>query len=89
MKVVKRWKKYFNVIEEKGVDCGVKFNVKLVFGVMIIRGCVFVGVKGVVWGFVKDMVYISYGFVGCGYYFWVGCCNYYNGVIGVDIFGIM
>lgn len=56
---------------------------------MIICGCVFVGVKGVVWGFVKDMVYISYGFVGCGYYFWVGCCNYYNGVIGVDIFGIM
>lgn len=88
-KAAKRRKKHLNVIEEKGADCGVKSNVKSVPGVMTTRGCAFAGAKGVVWGPVKDMVHISHGPVGCGYYSWAGRRNYYNGVTGVDTFGTM
>ena len=88
-KAAKRRKKHLNVIEEKGADCGVKSNVKSVPGVMTTRGCAFAGAKGVVWGPVKDMVHISHGPVGCGYYSWAGRRNYYNGVTGIDSFGTM
>jgi nitrogenase molybdenum-iron protein alpha chain len=50
---------------------------------MTTRGCAYAGAKGVVWGPVKDMVHISHGPVGCGYYSWSGRRNYYIGTTGL------
>ncbi len=55
---------------ECGSACQVKSNVKSRPGVMTIRGCVYAGSKGVVWGPVKDVVHVSHGPVGCGQYSW-------------------
>ncbi|XWK91213.1 MAG: nitrogenase molybdenum-iron protein alpha chain [Phormidium sp.] len=85
----KKRAKHLNVYEEGKSDCGVKSNVKSVPGVMTTRGCAYAGAKGVVWGPVKDMIHLSHGPVGCGYYSWSGRRNYYIGVTGVDTFGTM
>ncbi|BBD62857.1 nitrogenase molybdenum-iron protein subunit alpha (plasmid) [Nostoc sp. HK-01] len=56
---------------------------------MTARGCSYAGAKGVVWGPIKDMVHISHGPVGCGYWSWGGRRNYYKGTTGVDSFASM
>ncbi len=88
-KAVKKRSKHLGVYEEGNSDCGVKSNKKSVPGVMTTRGCAYAGAKGVVWGPVKDMIHISHGPVGCGYYSWSGRRNYYIGTTGVDTFGTM
>ncbi|NJK36912.1 MAG: nitrogenase molybdenum-iron protein alpha chain [Oscillatoriales cyanobacterium RM2_1_1] len=88
-KAAKKRSKHLNVTEEGASDCGVKSNVKSVPGVMTTRGCAYAGAKGVVWGPVKDMIHISHGPVGCGYYSWSGRRNYYIGTTGIDTFGTM
>jgi nitrogenase molybdenum-iron protein alpha/beta subunit len=88
-KAAKRREKHLDVYEEGNSDCGVKSNKKSVPGVMTTRGCAYAGAKGVVWGPVKDMIHISHGPVGCGYYSWSGRRNYYIGTTGVDTFGTM
>jgi len=88
-KAAKRRSKHINVQEEGKSDCDVKSNKKSVPGVMTTRGCSFAGAKGVVWGPVKDMIHLSHGPVGCGYYSWAGRRNYYTGTTGVDTFGTM
>jgi nitrogenase molybdenum-iron protein alpha chain len=85
----KKREKHLNVFEEGKADCGVKSNVKSLPGVMTTRGCAYAGSKGVVWGPIKDMIHISHGPVGCGYYSWSGRRNYYIGTTGVDTFGTM
>jgi nitrogenase molybdenum-iron protein alpha chain len=81
--------KHLDVQTAGNSDCGVKSNKKSVPGVMTTRGCSFAGAKGVVWGPVKDMVHLSHGPVGCGYYSWSGRRNYYVGITGVDTFDTM
>lgn len=85
----KKRAKHLGVTEEGKKDCGVKSNIKSVPGVMTARGCAYAGSKGVVWGPVKDMVHISHGPVGCGFYSWSGRRNYYVGTTGIDSFGTM
>ena len=85
----KRRAKHINVLEAEAKDCGVKSNIKSIPGVMTIRGCAYAGSKGVVWGPIKDMIHISHGPVGCGYYSWSGRRNYYVGDTGVDSWGTM
>ena len=85
----KKRAKHLNVHQEGKTDCGVKSNVKSIPGVMTARGCAYAGSKGVVWGPVKDMIHISHGPVGCGYWTWSGRRNYYVGETGVDSFGTM
>ena len=53
-----------------GVSACVKSNRKTVPGVMSARGCAYAGSKGVVWGPIRDMVHVSHGPVGCGWYSW-------------------
>jgi len=67
-KTAKRRAKHLNVDEEGKNDCGVKSNIKSIPGVMTIRGCAYAGSKGVVWGPIKDMIHISHGPVGCGWF---------------------
>ncbi|NES97329.1 MAG: nitrogenase molybdenum-iron protein alpha chain [Desertifilum sp. SIO1I2] len=88
-KAAKKRAKHLNVHEEGKSDCGVKSNIKSVPGVMTTRGCAYAGAKGVVWGPVKDMIHLSHGPVGCGYYSWSGRRNYYIGTTGIDTFGTM
>jgi nitrogenase molybdenum-iron protein alpha chain len=85
----KKREKHLNVFEEGKADCGVKSNVKSIPGTMTTRGCAYAGSKGVVWGPIKDMIHISHGPVGCGYYSWSGRRNYYIGTTGIDTFGTM
>ncbi len=88
-KAKKKREKHINVYEEGKSDCGVKSNIKSVPGSMTTRGCAYAGSKGVVWGPIKDMIHISHGPVGCGYYSWSGRRNYYIGTTGIDSFGTM
>ena len=88
-KAAKKRNKHLGVYEEGADDCGVKSNKVSLPGVMTARGCAYAGSKGVVWGPIKDMLHISHGPVGCGYYSWSGRRNYYIGVTGVDSFGTM
>lgn len=88
-KAQKKRAKHLGVYEEGKSDCGVKSNIKSVPGSMTTRGCAYAGSKGVVWGPIKDMVHISHGPVGCGYYSWSGRRNYYIGTTGIDSFGTM
>ncbi|KLU60896.1 nitrogenase molybdenum-iron protein alpha chain [Peptococcaceae bacterium CEB3] len=66
--------------------CQLKSNVKSVPGVMTSRGCAYAGSKGVVWGPVKDVIHLSHGPVGCGYYSWATRRNLAEGTIGWDNF---
>jgi nitrogenase molybdenum-iron protein alpha chain len=88
-KAQKKRAKHLNVYDEGKADYGVKSNIKSIPGVMTTRGCAYAGSKGVVWGPVKDMIHLSHGPVGCGYYSWSGRRNYYVGITGVNTFGTM
>lgn len=66
----------------------VKSNKKTVPGVMSARGCAYAGAKGVVWGPIRDMVHISHGPVGCGWYSWGTRRNLQSGINGVTQFGM-
>lgn len=66
--------------------CPIKSNIKSIPGVMTARGCAFAGSKGVVWGPVRDMVHLSHGPIGCGYYSWGTRRNLASGKAGVDNF---
>ena len=66
--------------------CAIKSNVKSIPGVMTARGCAYAGSKGVVWGPIRDMVHLSHGPVGCGYYSWSTRRNLAQGKPGVDNF---
>lgn len=66
----------------------VKSNRKTVPGVMSSRGCAYAGAKGVVWGPIGDMVHISHGPVGCGWYSWGTRRNLVSGINGVTSFAM-
>lgn len=70
--------------------CGacVKSNRKTVPGVMTARGCAYAGAKGVVWGPIRDMVHVSHGPVGCGWYSWGTRRNLMSGKNGVTSFAM-
>ncbi len=71
--------------QTSGVAC-VKSNKKTVPGVMSARGCAYAGAKGVVWGPIRDMVHVSHGPVGCGWYSWGTRRNMMSGITGVTSF---
>ncbi len=48
----------------------IEANAKTIPGIMTNRGCAYAGGKGVVMGPIKDMVHITHGPIGCGYYTW-------------------
>ncbi len=85
-KVKKNRSQHIAVKDDSCSSCAVKSNSKTVPGVMTARGCAYAGAKGVVWGPVKDVVHISHGPVGCGYYSWGNRRNLAEGEMGVDNF---
>ena len=46
-------------------------NVRTVPGLMSQRGCCYAGCKGVVLGPTRDIVNITHGPIGCGFYSWL------------------
>lgn len=72
---------------ESGSAC-VKSNRKTIPGVMSARGCAYAGAKGVVWGPIRDMVHVSHGPVGCGWYSWGTRRNLMSGINGVSNFAM-
>ncbi|MFZ3129580.1 MAG: nitrogenase molybdenum-iron protein alpha chain [Desulfosporosinus sp.] len=85
-KAQKNRRQHLAVKDDQCVGCAVKSNAKTVPGIMTARGCAYAGAKGVVWGPVKDVVHISHGPVGCGYYSWGNRRNLADGEVGVDNF---
>lgn len=85
-KAMKNRRQHLAVRDSQCEGCAIKSNKKSVPGVMTARGCAFAGSKGVVWGPVKDMIHISHGPVGCGYYSWGTRRNLAQGERGVNNF---
>jgi nitrogenase molybdenum-iron protein alpha chain len=73
--------------QASGSAC-VKSNKKTIPGVMSARGCAYAGAKGVVWGPIRDMVHVSHGPVGCGWYSWGTRRNLMTGINGVNQFAM-
>jgi nitrogenase molybdenum-iron protein alpha chain len=62
------------VINEKGPGQGVPeilANVRTTPGIITQRGCTYAGCKGVVLGPTRDIVNITHGPIGCGFYSWL------------------
>jgi nitrogenase molybdenum-iron protein alpha chain len=62
------------VINEKGQERGVPeilANVRTTPGIITQRGCTYAGCKGVVLGPTRDIVNITHGPIGCGFYSWL------------------
>jgi nitrogenase molybdenum-iron protein alpha chain len=46
-------------------------NVRTIPGIITMRGCTYAGCKGVILGPTRDIVNITHGPIGCGYYSWL------------------
>lgn len=60
-----------NAIAEDGSVPVVQANVRTIPGIITQRGCTYAGCKGVVLGPTRDILNITHGPVGCGYYSWL------------------
>jgi nitrogenase molybdenum-iron protein alpha chain len=69
-KVAKDRRKHFVVKDSCATDQQIEANSKVIPGIMTNRGCAYAGGKGVVMGPIKDMIHITHGPIGCGYYSW-------------------
>lgn len=69
-KVAKDRRQHFAVKDSCATEQHIEANAKTIPGIMTNRGCAYAGGKGVVMGPIKDMVHITHGPIGCGYYTW-------------------
>jgi nitrogenase molybdenum-iron protein alpha chain len=60
-----------NRVEEDGAVPPIQSNVRTVPGLISQRGCCYAGCKGVVLGPTRDIVNITHGPIGCGFYSWL------------------
>lgn len=67
-KVYKNRKKHMFELEQETQE--IDANRRTIPGVMTHRGCCYAGCKGVVLGPLKDIVVLTHGPIGCGYYSW-------------------
>src|SRR5574344_1890488 len=49
----------------------IQANVRTVPGIITMRGCAYAGCKGVVLGPTRDILQITHGPIGCGFYSWL------------------
>ena len=59
------------VINDPGKDQQIQANVRTIPGIITQRGCAYAGCKGVVLGPTRDIVNITHGPIGCGFYSWL------------------
>lgn len=67
-KVYKNRKKHVLELEQETQEIGA--NSRTIPGMLTHRGCCYAGCKGVVLGPLKDIVLLTHGPIGCGYYSW-------------------
>ncbi|NTW67543.1 MAG: nitrogenase component I subunit alpha, partial [Nitrospirae bacterium] len=60
-----------NQVEEDGVVPKILSNTRTVPGILTMRGCAYAGCKGVVLGPTRDILQITHGPIGCGFYSWL------------------
>lgn len=60
-----------HIVTLEGEDNPIEANKRTVPGIITSRGCCYAGCKGVVLGPIKDIVLITHGPIGCGYYSWL------------------
>lgn len=60
-----------NRVDEDGGVPAIQSNVRTVPGLIGQRGCCYAGCKGVVLGPTRDIVNITHGPIGCGFYSWL------------------
>jgi len=60
-----------NKVEEDNSVPEVQSNVRTIPGIITQRGCCYAGCKGVVIGPTRDILQITHGPIGCGYYSWL------------------
>lgn len=69
-RVYKNRKEHVQIVPEDGSIPVMAANSRSLPGVMTERGCCYAGCKGVVVGPIKDVVTITHGPIGCGFYAW-------------------
>jgi len=69
---VKKNRKKHLVVKNETAECcpQIEANTRTIPGIISQRGCAYAGCKGVVVAPIKDMITITHGPVGCGYYSW-------------------
>ncbi|MEW6696726.1 MAG: nitrogenase molybdenum-iron protein alpha chain [Bacillota bacterium] len=70
-KVKRNRKKHIIIKDSAEARQEIEANTRTVPGIITTRGCAYAGCKGVVLGPLKDMVHITHGPIGCGYYTWL------------------
>ena len=64
-------KRKSQIVVKKGADQVIQANVRTVPGIITQRGCTYAGCKGVVLGPTRDIINITHGPIGCGFYSWL------------------
>ena len=70
-KTARKRAKQFVVNEADKKDQIVQSNVRTIPGIITQRGCCYAGCKGVVLGPTRDIVNLTHGPIGCGFYSWL------------------
>ncbi|GAW32574.1 nitrogenase molybdenum-iron protein alpha chain [Carboxydocella sp. JDF658] len=69
-KIAKERKQHMVVIDPAAPDQHILADVSTIPGIMTNRGCTYAGCKGVVMGPIKNVLHITHGPIGCGFYTW-------------------
>ncbi len=72
-KVARKRSKHFVINKKKDEQnyAEIQANVRTIPGIISQRGCCYAGCKGVVMGPTRDIINLTHGPVGCGYYSWL------------------
>ena len=60
-----------NKVDEAQTVPEIQANVRTIPGILTMRGCAYAGCKGVVLGPTRDILQITHGPIGCGFYSWL------------------
>jgi len=67
-----------NEAQEAETPSEIVANVRTIPGIITMRGCTYAGCKGVILGPTRDIVNITHGPIGCGFYSWLTRRNQTN-----------
>lgn len=70
-KVARKRSKAMVILENEGDTPVIQANVRTIPGILTQRGCSYAGCKGVVLGPTRDIINITHGPIGCGFYSWL------------------
>ncbi len=71
-KVARKRAKQILINEAQGNETpAITANVRTIPGIITMRGCTYAGCKGVILGPTRDIVNITHGPIGCGFYSWL------------------